>query len=67
MGGLGRGPRRVEERLPPGRSVDGFRVTANRNRLAFGRSASLWLLVVVGVLFLIFVVGVALGSATIDR
>ena len=64
MGGFGRGPRRVEGRLPSGRTADGFREVNNRNRLAFGRSASLWLLVIVGVLFLIFVVGVALGSAT---
>jgi len=64
MGGFGRGPRRVEDRLPSGRTADGFREVTNRNRLAFGRSASLWLLVIVGVLFLIFVLGVALGSTT---
>jgi hypothetical protein len=67
MGGFGRGPRRVDDRLPPGRSADGFRVTSNRNRQLFGRTAALWLLGVVGVLFLIFIVGVALGSATIAR
>ena len=67
MGGFGRGPRRVDDRLPPGRTADGFREVTNRNRLAFGRSASLWLLVIVGVLFFIFVIGVALGSATTSR
>lgn len=65
LGGVGRGSRRtVLVQPPPGHTTDGYREVTNRNRSLFGRTASLWLLVVVGVLFLIFVLGVALGSAT---
>ncbi|SHM27037.1 hypothetical protein [Cryptosporangium aurantiacum] len=65
MGGLGRGPRRVSlQEPPPGNTADGYREITDRNRGIFGRAASLWLLVGVGILFLIFVIGVALGSAS---
>jgi hypothetical protein len=64
LGGFGRGPRRVEDRLPPGRTVDGYRQVTEQNKRAFGRSSFMWLLVAVSVLFLIFVMGVALGTAT---
>ncbi|TQS44185.1 hypothetical protein [Cryptosporangium phraense] len=65
MGGLGRGAPRVALREPPaGNSPDGYREINDQNRGIFGRTAALWLLVASGILFLIFIVGVALGTAT---
>ncbi|MFI5956839.1 hypothetical protein [Cryptosporangium sp. NPDC051539] len=65
MGGLGRGAPRVALREPPaGNSPDGFREITDQNRGIFGRTAALWLLVGAGILFLIFIVGVALGTAS---
>ncbi|GAA3390082.1 hypothetical protein [Cryptosporangium minutisporangium] len=66
MGGLGRGSRRaaVIDQPPPGNTADGYKEVTERNRGIFGRAAALWLLVGVGILFLIFVLGVALGSAS---
>jgi len=65
MGGLGRGNIRVALKEPPaGNTADGFREVSDRNRGVFGRTAALWLLVGAGILFLIFILGVALGTAS---
>ncbi|GAA0266943.1 hypothetical protein [Cryptosporangium japonicum] len=64
-GGLGRGPRRVGLREPPaGNTADGYREITTENRGLFGRTTALWLLVGGGILFLIFILGVALGTAS---
>jgi len=64
-GGFGRGPRRVALREPPeGNTADGYREITNENRGLFGRTTALWLLVSGGILFLIFILGVALGTAS---
>lgn len=64
-GGFGRGPRRVSLREPPaGNTTDGYREITTENRGLFGRGTALWLLVGGGILFLIFILGVALGTAS---